>query len=116
MQLDIWVTRRQPWYMARKDIVPVPKSQVPDHYPPPDPSGFPYPYGYPPVPMVDRPEWLELRPPHNPDNKFERGFVRTMLPLRAVLIGILWLTGNAYRFVFVSGTFTLIILLIIARN
>jgi hypothetical protein len=100
--------------MARKDMVPMPKPGVPaEQY-----GGYgdvpPWAYAAPPV-VVDRPEWLELRPPHNIDSKWEHNFSTAMVPVRAAALGILWLTHNVWWFLGITGTVGVIISLLIAR-
>ena len=113
LQLDITVTARQCWNMARKDMVPVPKNSEPEHY-----AGYgdvpPWAYAAPPV-IAERPEWMELQPPHNPDSKLEHGFAVAMVVPRAVFIAFLWWTHSVWWFLGISGTVGLIIMLLIAR-
>lgn len=99
--------------MARKDMVPVDKPAVPETH-----GG----YGDVPtaeylVPQViaEEPEWLKLRPAHNPDSTLEHGFYLAMLPIRFVCRTILGLTWNVYWFMAIAGTIGLIIVLLIAR-
>lgn len=74
------------------------------------------PYGYQPqYPMTDRPSWLELRPPYNPDSKLETNFSRAATPVRFLCIAILFSTDNVYKFLMVYGTILVIVLLIVAR-
>lgn len=107
------MTARQPRYMAHKDMVPVHRGTEPEQY-----TGYgdvpPWAYAAPPV-IADRPDWLELRPAHNPESKVEHGFNSAMLVPRAVALGFLWCTHSVWWFGGITGTVTLIILLLIAR-
>jgi len=100
--------------MARKEMVPVDKPTVPAEY-----GGYAdVPYGgYAAAPQIiaEEPEWLKLRPTHNPDSKLEHGFVQVMTPLRFVCRTILLCTWNVWWFLAIAGTILGIVILLIAR-
>lgn len=50
-----------------------------------------------PVQLTERPEWLELRPPYNPDSKVEQAWSAWLTPFRFLALGFLWLTFAWYR-------------------
>jgi hypothetical protein len=99
--------------MARKEMVPVDKPTVPAEY-----GGYgdvpPAAYLAPQV-IAEEPEWLKLRPLHNPDSDLEHYFYLAMFPIRLVCRIILGLTYNVYWFLAIAGTVGLIITLLIAR-
>jgi hypothetical protein len=99
--------------MARKEMVPVDKPSVPAEYD--GYSDVPY-GGYVAQTVVEsEPEWLRLRPAHNPDSKLEHGFVNAMTPVRFVCRAILLATWNVYWFIGIAGTILLIVIFLIAR-
>lgn len=94
-------------------MVPIDKPSVPAEY-----SGYgdvpPMAYMAPQV-IAEEPEWLKLRPAHNPDSTLEHGFSMAMFPVRLLCRAILGLTWNVYWFLAIAGTIGLIVILLIAR-
>jgi hypothetical protein len=96
--------------MARKEMVPIDKPTVPAEYG--GHSDVPY---LAPQIIAEEPEWLKLRPLHNPDSTLEHGFYLAMLPVRGLCRAILLMTHNVYWFLAITGTIGLIAMLLIAR-
>lgn len=53
--------------------------------------------------LTERPEWTELRPPYHPDSELEHTWSVVLTPLRAIALGLLWLTYAWYRFAIALG-------------
>jgi hypothetical protein len=71
---------------------------------------------YPQTPVIsDRPEWLEARPPFNPESDLERYWSNVMYPIRCAALAFMWLTYAWYRFAIAAGSVFLLVILFQAR-
>jgi hypothetical protein len=66
-------------------------------------------------PISDRPEWLEARPPFNPDSRIEVVWSNVMTPIRSGTLAFMWLTYKWYRAGIVVAGMALLIVLIVQR-
>lgn len=65
--------------------------------------------------LTTAPEWITVRPPYREDSKVERYWSNTVMPLRALALGFLFLTWKWYYFAIFLGTILLIIVVFVAR-
>lgn len=61
--------------------------------------------------MPDRAEWLNLRPPFDPDSNAQERWSAAVMPVRAVCLAILWVTVNWWRSAIAVGTIVALVLI-----
>jgi hypothetical protein len=96
--------------MARDEVKRYTAPGVPAVYQPDAP-----PWNMAPVPVSDRPEWMDLHVPYDPESQWQVAWHHAMLIPRGAAITFLYMTHKWWRTALVLATLALIYVMYAAR-